>query len=220
MLALTAPRVNALRAYSNRQHGLDAPTFARSSAAIAKALQGGNHLTRDELGEVLGRAKSGGSPERRTNILLGAEIEGLVCSGPLRGKSHTYALVEERAPALGRLPDRQESLARLAHRFFVSHGPATLKDYAWWSGLTTADAKAGVEMATPRLACEVVGAWRPRRTSASASPRSGRSPRLSSGMRASWDAKSPSLDRGATRSRASTAGPSRNRRDGRRRRSR
>lgn len=157
MLALTAPRVNALRAYSNRQHGLDAPTFARSNAAIAKALRGGSHLTRDELGEVLGRAKIGGSLERRANILLGAELEGLVCSGPLRGKAHTYALVEERVPAAGRLPDRQESLARLAQRFFASHGPATLNDYAWWSGLTTADAKAGAETAMPWLAREVVG---------------------------------------------------------------
>lgn len=58
MLALTAPRVNALRAYSNRQHGLDAPTFARSNAAIAKALRGGSHLTRDELGEVLAERRS------------------------------------------------------------------------------------------------------------------------------------------------------------------
>jgi hypothetical protein len=157
MLALTAPRVNALRAYYNRQQGLDGPVFARSNAAIAKALQGGNHLTRDELGEVLRKAKIDGSPERRGNILLGAELEGLVCSGPLRGKVHTYALVEERAPGFGRPLDRDESLAELARRFFVSHGPATLKDYAWWSGLTAADAKAGVETATPRLAREVVG---------------------------------------------------------------
>ena len=161
MLALTAPRVNALRAYYNRQHGLDATVFARSNAAIAKALRGGNHRTRDELGEVLRRAKIGGSPERRGNILLGAELEGIVCSGPLRGKVHTYALVEERAAErdawVGRVPDRGESLAELARRFFVSHGPATLKDYAWWSGLTVADAKEGAETATPRLAREVVG---------------------------------------------------------------
>jgi hypothetical protein len=156
MLALTAPRVNALRAYYNRQHGLDAPTFARSNAAIARALRGGHHLTRDELGDVLARVKIEGSPERRGSILLGAELEGLICSGPLRGKAHTYALVEERAPPATRLPEREESLAQLARRFFVSHGPATLKDYAWWSGLTTADAKAGAETATPRLAREVV----------------------------------------------------------------
>jgi Winged helix DNA-binding domain len=157
MLALTAPRVNALRAYYNRQNGLDGAVFARSNAAIVKALQGGEYRTRDELGEVLQKGKIGGSPERRGNILLDAELEGLVCSGPLRGKQQTYALVEDRAPEAARLPSRDEALAELARRFFVSHGPATLKDYAWWSGLTVADARVGMEAATPRLAREVVG---------------------------------------------------------------
>ena len=157
MLALTAPRVNALRAYYNRQHGLDEAVFARSRAVIAKALEGGAHRTRDELGDILATAKIGGGPERRGNILLDAELEGLVCSGPLRGKHHTYALVEARAPEAARAPSRDEALAELARRFFVSHGPATLKDYVWWSGLTVADARAGVENVTPRLAREVVG---------------------------------------------------------------
>jgi hypothetical protein len=157
MLALTAPRVNALRAYYNRQHGLDEAVFVRSRAVIAKALEGGAYRTRDELGDILATAKIGGGPERRGNILLDAELDGLVCSGPLRGKHHTYALVEERAPEAARASSRDEALAELGRRFFVSHGPATLKDYAWWSGLTVADARAGVEAATPRLAREVVG---------------------------------------------------------------
>ena len=157
MLALTAPRVNALRAYQNRRHELDGPTFARCYAVIARTLRNGNHATRDELGEVLDKAKIGGGPDRRGHILLGAELEGLVCSGPLRGKSHTYALVEERAPRVARLPSREEALCELARRFFQSHGPATLKDYAWWSGLTVADAQAGIEGSLPALAREVVG---------------------------------------------------------------
>ena len=157
MLALTAPRVNALRAYYNRKHGLDRAVFVRSNAVIAKSLQGGEPRTRDELGAALERAKIGGSPERLGNILLDAELEGLICSGPLRGKKHTYALVEDRAPEAARSPSRDEALAELARRFFVSHGPATLNDYAWWSGLTVADARAGMEAVAPRLAREVVG---------------------------------------------------------------
>jgi hypothetical protein len=157
MLALTAPRVNALRAHYNRRQGLDGPTFARSYAVIRRTLRNGNHSTRDELGEVLDKEKIGGGPERRGHILLGAELEGIVCSGPLRGKAHTYALVEERAPTVTRLPSREEALSELARRFFLSHGPATLKDFAWWSGLTMADARAGIEASTPALAREVIG---------------------------------------------------------------
>jgi len=157
MLALTAPRVKALWSHYNRRHELDGPTFARCYAVIERTLRNGNHATRDELGEALAREKIGGGPERRGHILLGAELEGIVCSGPLRGKSHTYALVEERVPLRGRLPSREEALAELARRFFVSHGPATLKDYVWWSGLTVADGRASIEALTPALAREVVG---------------------------------------------------------------
>jgi hypothetical protein len=156
MLALTAPRVNALRAHSMRQHGLDDAVLERSRPAIAKALAGGKHLTRDELGAALATAKIDGSPDRRGHILLGAELEGLICSGPLRGKQHTYALVEERAREAARPLERDLALAELARRFFVSHGPATLKDFAWWSGLTIADGRAGVDAATPRLAREAI----------------------------------------------------------------
>jgi hypothetical protein len=157
MLALTAPRVNALRAYYNRRHGLDGPTFTRCNAVIARTLRNGNHATRDELGEVLAKERIGGGPDRRGHILLGAELEGIVCSGPLRGKSHTYALVDERTPGVARPPSREEALSELARRFFLSHGPATLKDYVWWSGLTVADARAGIEASTPALSREVVG---------------------------------------------------------------
>ncbi len=74
-----------------------------------------------------------------------AELEGVICSGPRRGKTATYALVSERAPNAKPLP-RDEALAELGRRFFRSHGPATVRDFVWWSGLNTADAKRTVEM--------------------------------------------------------------------------
>jgi len=52
--------------------------------------------------------------------------------------------------------ERDEALAELARRYFMSHGPATLQDFAWWSGLAVADARAGLEMAKSHLAHEVV----------------------------------------------------------------
>jgi hypothetical protein len=42
----------------------------------------------------------------------------------------------------------------LAERYFTSHGPATLQDYVWWSGLTVADAKAGLEAVKDKLVNE------------------------------------------------------------------
>ena len=76
--------------------------------------------------------------------MLRAELDAIVCSGPRRGKQFTYALLDERVPPAR--PARDEALAELVRRYFTGHGPAQLTDFAWWSGLTMADAKAGVQM--------------------------------------------------------------------------
>ena len=79
-----------------------------------------------------------------------AELDGVICSGALRGKQHTYALLDERAPHARSL-EREEALAELARRYFTSHGPATLKDFAGWSGLAPADAREGLELVKSQL---------------------------------------------------------------------
>jgi len=146
LLTLTAPRVHVANGHMYRRLALDAATFRRSSAALAKALEGGRHLTRDELRAVLERRGIVTALERMAYLLMHAELDGLICSGPRRGKQFTYALLDERAPSAKPL-SRDEALAELARRFFVSRGPATVHDLAKWSGLTIADARAGLEAA-------------------------------------------------------------------------
>ncbi|HEX8386636.1 MAG TPA: crosslink repair DNA glycosylase YcaQ family protein, partial [Rubricoccaceae bacterium] len=68
----------------------------------------------------------------------------------------TYALMDERVPAAPAVP-RDEAVARLALRYVRSHGPATVHDLAWWSGLTVGDARAGIEAARADLVSETVG---------------------------------------------------------------
>ncbi len=155
MLALTAPRVHALNAYYNRQLGLEEAIFTRSNAVIAKALEGGHHLTRAELGAALARVGIVADGMRLGYLVQRAELDALICSGARRGKQFTYALLDERAPQTKPLT-REEALAELTKRYFTSHGPATLKDFTWWSSLTVADAKAGVELAGDQLIAEVV----------------------------------------------------------------
>jgi len=99
---------------------------------------------------------------RFTYIIMRAELDGIICSGARRDKQFTYALLDERAPQ-ARMLDRDEALAELARRYFTSHGPATLQDFVWWSGLTIADAKTGLEMVRSQLMHEVVDSqtyWR------------------------------------------------------------
>lgn len=151
MLKLSAPRVHALSAYIYRQSGLDARIFARSCAMLQRALDGGHFLTRTELATHLKRARIPADGLKLASLMMHAELEGIICSGPRRGKQFTYALVAERAP--GKTPDysHEEALAALASRYFQSHGPATLRDFTWWSGLTMKDARTGIAAAVPKL---------------------------------------------------------------------
>ncbi|MGH7629908.1 MAG: winged helix DNA-binding domain-containing protein [Gemmatimonadales bacterium] len=145
MLRLTAPHVLALNGYQHRELELDEAVFERSHALFARALSGGIQLTRAELSGVLRQGGIVAAARRLAYIMMHAELSGLVCSGALKGKQHTYALLEERVPPSPAM-SRDAALAELTRRFFAGHAPATLQHYVWWSGLSVASAKAGVAM--------------------------------------------------------------------------
>lgn len=145
MLELTAPQVHRTMSNYDRQMGLDARVMTRATGIIERALGRDRYLTRLELGVYLERAGLPGKAQHLAHIAMHAELEGVICSGPRRGKQSTYALLADRAPNARRL-SREEALAELTRRYFRSHGPATVRDFVWWSGLKTADAKRGVEM--------------------------------------------------------------------------
>ncbi|WP_410507446.1 winged helix DNA-binding domain-containing protein [Methanosarcina hadiensis] len=150
MLELTAPRVKTLLAHYNKKLELDDALFARSNAAITRALQDHTYLTRQELKTVLANTGIETDVQRLAHIIMWAELEGLICSGPKRGKQFTYALLEERVEKAKKL-SREQALSRLALNYFRSHGPAQLKDFSWWSGLTVKDAKNAIELIKPKL---------------------------------------------------------------------
>ena len=151
ILALTAPRVHAASAPYYLRNGLDRATLARSRKVFERALRDAAHLTRSEVAAALGARGIRASGERLAYIMMHAELEQVICSGPRRGKQFTYALLDERVPAAKTLP-RDEALATLTKRYFTSHGPATVRDFAWWSGLTARNARTGIEMVSPALA--------------------------------------------------------------------
>jgi Winged helix DNA-binding domain len=146
LLALSGPRVQQGNGSRYRDLGLDERTRARGERAIASALEGGNRLTRNELGAVLDDAGIDREGQRLPYFLMHCELEAVICSGGLSGKQHTYALLDEQVPGtVGRF-DRDEALAELTRRYLQSHGPATVKDLGWWSGLTMADIRRGMDL--------------------------------------------------------------------------
>ena len=156
LLALTAPRVKAASASAFRQLELDDALCARSNAALTRALQGGVQCTRTELAPVLKQAGiATDDPRRLTYLMMRAELDGVICSGARRDKQFTYALLDERVPHVATLaPD--EALAELTERYFTSHGPATVQDFVWWSGLTMTAAKAGLAMIASKVTHDVM----------------------------------------------------------------
>lgn len=156
LLDMTRTRVHALNRSMYRKLELEGATMSRGHEVITRALEGGNHRTREELGSALGEAGIPASGQRLAYIVMAAELDALICSGPRRGKQFTYGLLDERAPEV-RVPDREAGLAELARRFFTARGPATSRDLAKWSSLTVREAQSAVESVRSDLLEEKAG---------------------------------------------------------------
>ena len=160
LLTATAPRVFARDARRYAELGLDGATLRRAADVFTEALRGGA-LTRAELAGALAEAGISAEDQRMPYLLMNAELDARICSGPPRGKQQTYMLFAERVPETPVL-SRAEALGELAARFFAGHGPATAKDLAWWASLTLAEVRTGLERAGERLrreACAGLVFW-------------------------------------------------------------
>lgn len=155
LLKLTAPRVEAINAFTYRQQELDNKLFKRSNDIIIKTLEGRKQLTRVELQAALKQKKIIADGIRLSCLMMKAELEGIICSGASRGKQFTYTLLEERVARTKPLT-KKEALAELATRYFTSRGPATVKDFATWSGLSVTESKEGVAMLPSSFIHEII----------------------------------------------------------------
>ena len=181
ILDVTAPRVQKLNQTIYRQEGLDRATLDRGLALIVEELKGGRYRTRAELGQALAdqRLVSGFRAARASRsesaavspagplrdfrrsqlglrlayIVMNAELQGVICSGPMRGTQQTYALLDERVP---RSADAAGDAAELARRFFAGHGPASIPDLARWSSLTISQCRDALDAVKDRLECVTV----------------------------------------------------------------
>lgn len=155
MLALVRHRLESICRSHYRKLELNESVFAKSQAAMIRALEGGQQLTRPELKAALSEADIL-THDLRLNFLLGnAAFDGLICFGNRRGNEFTFTLLDEWLPVNQRM-EHDEALANLTSRYFTSHGPATLHDFVWWSGLTVTEAKEGLDLAKSTLFSELI----------------------------------------------------------------
>lgn len=153
---LTRHRVHALSVPYHKRMELTARHLLKMHDVIARALEGGKATTRPELAKLFAAAGLEHDNFRMGFVLMHAELECLVVSGPLKGKQQTYALLDERVPPQP-AKDRDEALAELAVRYFSVHGPAKVHDLAWWSGLTVGDVRKAIAAAGDAIVAEEIG---------------------------------------------------------------
>jgi hypothetical protein len=125
------------------QLGLPAAKQDKALAVIARALADEGPLTRSEARERVEAAGVKLNQQTGMHIALTAVLSGVACLGPDRGK--TTCLVR-REDWLSKPPsfDRDRALAELARRYIGAFGPATDRDFAYWSGLPLRDVRAGL----------------------------------------------------------------------------
>jgi len=150
MLELLTPQIIVRSALRYRQLELDEPTFRKSKKVFYEKLSDDRQLTRNEMVLALEAAKISTAGQRGYHMLVRAAQEGLICFGPQRGKQQTFVLLDDWAPE-AKPRDRGLALSELAVRYFTSHGPATLKDFVWWSALKVSDAMEGLNAISSSL---------------------------------------------------------------------
>jgi hypothetical protein len=155
MLQLLTPRVISRAASVHRNSALDKKVFEKSKKIIIKALQGGKQLLRSDMYQVLEDAKINTSNTRGLHILGVLAQEGLICFGPRVSKQPSFVLLDEWITN-HKLLKGDEAIAELTERYFTSHGPATIQDFCWWSGLTQTEARRGLEIIKQKLVEEKI----------------------------------------------------------------
>ncbi len=156
MLSLLTPRIIQKAQTNYRKFELDAKTFLKSRKLLERALVGNNALTRAEMYQTLEEGKVSTAGERGLHIINNSAMAGVLCFGPRTGKQHTFVLLEEWI-SIKKILSYEESLAELSKRYFTSHGPATIHDFSWWSGLTISEVKLSIELAQEHLQKDMAG---------------------------------------------------------------
>lgn len=155
LLALTAPRVHAVNAGAYRRIGVDGPVLAVLEKVLLTALTAGPQ-TRPALQQAISNAGIDLSvPTRLSTLLMHAELDGLICSGPRIGNQFSYRLLDDVVPAPASI-DLDAVAVDLALRYLRSRGPATAHDLAAWSGLTVTSCRTALAHARPAVRESVV----------------------------------------------------------------
>jgi hypothetical protein len=160
LLALTGPRLfKTIDAQLLGDLELTRRDLERLGAAVLDTLNATPDRTREEVAAAV-RDRVPALARRVTGrmvmlLMAHLELRRLVSSGKPRDGDHTYATYQSRVGSRIDLDvfDRDEALAQLALRYFTGHGPATVRDLAYWATLTITDVRRGLHAVHDQLDC-------------------------------------------------------------------
>lgn len=156
MQTLTSHRVRRILSTYDARLGFTPSIIRKGKRVVAKALEHGP-LTRAQLKAALSKVGiDTDGTQRLAHLVMHAELDSIICSGPQRGKQSTYMLVDQRVTHQ-RLIFGDEALHELTVRYFASRAPATEYDFAWWSGLTVGECRRGIDITGKQLKQVMLG---------------------------------------------------------------
>ena len=155
MLELSAPQIKSVTKSRDKELGITETVFSKSNLLLEKMLSGGRRLIRSEIVEEFKRENIATDENRFYHLLMRAEIDGIIFSRNSGPNIQTYSLLREVVPQR-KAYTRDEALANLANRYFTSHGPATIHDFSWWSGLSVSESKRALEIILPDFISETI----------------------------------------------------------------
>lgn len=137
LMRLGSPRVEAAAANRRPGLGLSPDDVVRARAALHDGLLAADApVTRSGCYAIFAAAGIDPRQSRGPHLLRAFGGDGDVVQGPRQGREETFLHVAQ-LPLESRRP--AEPAVESARRYVLSHGPATVRDYAWWSGLTMAE---------------------------------------------------------------------------------
>ncbi len=155
MLKLTGHRILAAVDSYNKSRGIPGNLY-KCTSLLERMLEGGRNLTRLEIAAQLEKQGIVTDNYLVNNVLIRAELAGIICGGADKGGKHTYVLLDECVKQCAEL-HKEEALAELATRYFQSHSPAALTDFTWWSGLTATEARDAIGLISSELVADTFG---------------------------------------------------------------
>lgn len=144
IIAVTGPRLLQQSVTRHRELGLDQQIYTTARGVAERGLEGGRSLSRDELQTAWQAAGIETTGQRGYHLIWWLAQDAVLCGGPVEGRGQRFVLLDEWSPRVETPLDRDETVARLLVAYLTGHGPATVRDFAWWSGLTLTDVRAAV----------------------------------------------------------------------------